>query len=277
MSYLKVKPSSKPDESIELAKYIISKFQDAGLVPKKKSAAWGLTKEQIAALMNLAKVIGIVILKVTLAIWISKFTFSNLKKIAIREITKNQKNKALAEYLRKEIRKVYQTHPGYTNCTLEQFEKTSVFAYMTSEFRDKTALEKAERITDFAIKSLIDVASGKLLPIPFAMIWFGPLIRIFLTYTGLNMGISSVYTMCVKFGNQTLQVGVDVKPLSFVLRNIWVYSFNKDGELVATRIPDPPYSIYKITKKDIDEMIDKYGLDDDLTKLKREVVGQSED
>ena len=70
--------------------------------------------------------------------------------------------------------------------------------------------------------------------------------------------------------HETIAFGINYRPIGFTLSNLILYTFKGD-KLVGTRLKNPPESLYKITVNDAKEILRKYGNDDDLSKIKKEV------
>ena len=216
-----------------------------------------------------AKTISAIMAKLIIGHFITIFVDTKLSEFAIRTIRKNQRNKKLFNFINNEIEKVYKNHPDYKPCSAEQFKKTSIYDYFMSDWRDKTAKEKAKILGYASIDNAITVIVKKSIPLPGSAVLAIP-VKMLLTYCGFNLGIGSVYNIALEINGETIAFGIDYRPIGFILSNLILYTF-KDNKLIATRLKNPPESLYKITVDDAKKIIEKYGADDNFDKLKKDI------
>lgn len=207
--------------------------------------------------------------KVLLGFFISYFINLKLSEFTVNVVRENQKNKRLFEFINRQIDKVYRNHPDYTPCSARQFKETPIYNYMLAEWRDKTAKENAKLLGYKSINNMITILVGEAVPVPGSFILAVP-VKMVLSYCGVRGVISSLYNVALEIDGNTISFGVDFRPDGFLLTNLVLYTF-KGEHMIGTYLPDPPDSYYRITKKDIDEVLDRYGDDEDIEILRKEV------
>lgn len=207
--------------------------------------------------------------KILLGFFLSYFINLKLSEFTVNVVRENQKNKRLFKYINDKIDLVYKKHPDYTPCSAKQFKETPIYNYMLAEWRDKTAKENAKLLAYKSINNMITVIIGENIPVPGSFVLAVP-VKMVLSYCGVRGVISSLYNIALEIDGNTLSFGVDFRPDGFLLTNIILYTFKGDT-MIGTYLPDPPEYLYHITKRDIDEVLDKYGDDEDIDILRKEV------
>lgn len=220
-----------------------------------------------AAVFNIVRVIG----KFIIGRFITCFVEKEVYKFAIRTIKKHEGNKALFGFIDKEIQSVYSRHEDYRNCTIREFEKTSIFAYMMAEWRDKTLKEKGKTFGYYIIDNAITTLVVKTIPLPGSSVLAIP-VKAYLSYLGLHIG-TNITNLIVGLNKETLSVGINYRPMGFVLNNINLFTFNSGNNLIATRLKDPPEDIYKISTEDAKKILNKYK-DEEILKKDIEVINK---
>ena len=217
-----------------------------------------------------AKVLLTFTVKILLGHLITLFVDLQLSKFTVNTIRKNQKNKKLFKYINSQVDLIYHKHPDYTSCNAEEFMKSSIFDYMISEWREKTAKERLQLLSYKSIDALITVLISDIVPIPGSSTLAIP-VKMVLSYLGVRGIIGSLYNIALEIDGNTISFGVDLRPNGFLLTNLILYTFNQDKKLIGTYLPDPPEHYYQITDEDIDEILDKYGEDQNLEIFRKEI------
>ena len=201
--------------------------------------------------------------------FITLFVNHKLSEFAVKRMEKSRENKKLFEFIEKEIDKVYKKHPDYKKCSLKEFEKTSMFDYFCSEWRDKTPKEFAKNVGWKVVDSTITVAVSDLIPIPGSTVLAIP-VKMILVYAGCKIGIASITNIAVEVNGCTLAVGINYRPVGFTLSHLILYSFKGD-KLIGSQLNDPPEDLYKITQEDADKILEKYKDVETIDDLRKEV------
>ena len=203
-------------------------------------------------------------------------------RFSIGKIQQSLHNKELIEYLDKQVEEVYQKHPNYRRCTREEFNKSSLFNYFMSEFRDKKAKDIAKQVG----KEFIDKAIEYNL-IPFILDKtftkldigrvYGPInpytkqrivgnmvnkgtikslkylfsrpLKILASRHGLSMMLGSVYEQAIMYNGTIVFIGLEWSPTGFRFVNMRVLSVKENGKLVQTPIKNPPPNLFKPSKE----------------------------
>lgn len=240
----------------------------------EKSSGWITPNAQTNT--EAVKTIVAVASKLFIGHFITIFVDTKLSEFAVRTIHKHKRNKPLFDFIQNQVDNVYRKHPDYTACNAKQFMKTSIFDYFLSEWRDKTNKERAKLFAYRSIDNAISIIVSETIPLPCSSLLAVP-IKMALVYCGCDIGLGSVYNIAVELDGNTLAFGVNYKPVGFTLSNILLYTFNKEGKLIANPIKDPPEKLYKITKDDANKILEKFGDTSDLSTLKKEVKRINDD
>jgi len=274
MSYFKKNPGRGILESSAIVEYLDRKIEVKGPTPKlnrldgqynpSPDPKPKMSKEEAA------KVLLTFTAKILLGHLITLFVDMQLSKFTVNTIRKNQKNKKLFKYINSQVDLVYHKHPDYTSCNAEEFMKSSIFDYMISEWREKTAKERLKLLSYKSIDALITVLVSDIVPVPGSSTLAIP-VKMVLSYLGVRGVIGSLYNIALEIDGNTISFGVDLRPNGFLLTNLILYTFNQDKKLIGTYLPDPPEKYYQITDEDIDEILDKYGEDQNLDILRKEI------
>lgn len=212
--------------------------------------------EKIARIRKAIRAMSLVIAKIIIGSIVEKFVDNKVNNFAIKVIAKKKENENLIKFLNKEITEVYNKHPEYKTCTLEQFKKTSIYEYIVSEWRDKNINEIALQARKHAFNSAIMAFLAEAIPIPGSTILMYP-IKAALHYLGFNIG-TSITELIISFNSHCLSMGINLRPIGYILNNITLYSFKDKNKLVATNLKDPPEDLYKITNEDAKRILKKY-------------------
>lgn len=214
------------------------------------------------AIRNMSGILG----KIVIGLIIHLFVRHKIKNFTLQFIKESEKNKQLVRFIEKEIEKVYAKHPEYEICTLEQFKKTSMFNYIASEWRDKDTRQVSLHIRKHAVEIATEVILTEAIPIPGSTALIYPTIAM-LYYMGLDFG-TSIMEVIVNFNSYCLSIGINLRPIGFVLNNLVLYSFKDKTKLVGTDLTDPPEDLYKVTVAEAKEFVKKY---ENEEKLKQDI------
>lgn len=234
----------------------ILKFTNKNFISLDKKNMTQDEAARIEKLRQAIKSVSIVIAKIIIGSIIERFVDNKVNNLALKVVMNSESNKGLADFIEKEISKVYIKHPNYKICTLEQFKRTSIFEYVISEWRDKDsreiALQARKHIFDAALKAAL--AEG--IPVPGSVVLMYP-IKAALHYWGFDIG-TSITELVVSYKSHCLSIGIHLRPIGYVLNNIVLYSFKDKNKLVATNLKDPPEDLYKITNEEAKKILKKY-------------------
>jgi len=274
MGYFKKYPSRGILESSALVEYLDRKIEVKGPTPKLSRLDGQYnpspTPKPKMSKDEAAKVLLTFTAKILLGHLITLFVDIQLSKFTVNTIRKNQKNKKLFRYINSQVDLVYHKHPDYTSCNAEEFMKSPIFDYMISEWREKTNQERLKLLSYKSIDALITILVSDIVPVPGSSTLAIP-VKMVLSYLGVRGIIGSLYNIALEIDGNTISFGVDLKPNGFLLTNLILYTFNQEKKLIGTYLPDPPEQYYQITDEDIDEILDKYGEDQNLDILRKEI------
>lgn len=274
MSYFKKNLGRGILESSAIVEYLDRKIEVKGPTPKlnRLDGQYNPSPDPKPKMSKdeAAKVLLTFTAKILLGHLITLFVDMQLSKFTVNTIRKNQKNKKLFKYINSQVDLVYHKHPDYTSCNAEEFMKSSIFDYMISEWREKTAKERLKLLSYKSIDALITVLVSDIVPVPGSSTLAIP-VKMVLSYLGVRGVIGSLYNIALEIDGNTISFGVDLRPNGFLLTNLILYTFNQDKKLIGTYLPDPPEKYYQITDEDIDEILDKYGEDQNLDILRKEI------
>ena len=239
--YIKIKPSENPNDWLN----------------PKRARALGII------IANLAKIMVVYLFKTFVNIQLDKFTASKMEKTL--------ENKRVYEFLEKSIQSVYDKHPEYRAMSLNQFKKTGLWEKFKAEFRDKTNREIAINVADSSFNFLIFKLCTRL-PMPFlASFLYIFIIRVILTYIGCKMGAGSIWDLVVQFNGNIIKLGLVFNSTGFELIKPVLYVTRENSEMVSVKLPEIPRYYYRIKLDEANKILDEYGDDMDLKKLKKEV------
>lgn len=211
-----------------------------------------------------------VMAKLFIGHFITLFVDTKLSAFAVRTIQKHQRNKPLFDFVKRQVDDVYRKHPDYTPCDAQAFMDSSIFDYFLSEWRDKTAKERAKLFAYRSLDNAITIAIGDVVPLPGSSVLAIPF-KMALTYCGCDIGLGSVYNIAVEVDGNTIAFGVNYRPIGFTLTNLILYTFNGEGKLIGNHLKNPPEKLYRITKSDAEQILERFGDTSDLNDLKEEV------
>lgn len=227
-----------------------------------------LTPEQIEALKRLLYVC----VKLAVGNMINKFVDVKLNELTVSTLNKHKGNKKLYNYILKTIEDVMKKNPSYRKCSPKEFQETSIWNYFLSEWRDLDVKQFAKRVTYEYIDELISIAAADLIPLPGANILLSTPCKMMLTYLGVKLGVGAIYHIVVDIEGYTVSLGISFTKIGFVLSDLRLYLFKEPGnKLVVRDLPDPPRELYELDVSDAKEILDKYGDDKNLDKLKEKV------
>lgn len=227
-----------------------------------------ITPEQLAAVRKLLYIC----VKLAVGNWINKFVDTKLNELTISTINKHKGNKKLYEHIVKDIEKVAKSNPSFTKCSPEQFKETSIWNYFLSEWRGLTAKQFIKRVGYEYIDQMISLIAADLVPLPGSNILLTTPCKMMMTYLGINLGVGAVYHIVVDIEGYTVSMGISFTKLGFIISDMRLYLFRQPGnKLVVKELPDPPRELYEIDLKEAKDILDKYGEDEDLEKLKTKV------
>ena len=241
--------------------------QDQTQNPESNS---GWIKQNPETKAEAVKTIVAVMAKLFIGHFITLFVDTKLSEFAVRTIQKHQRNKPLFDFVQRQVDSVYRNHPDYTPCNAQQFMDSSIFDYFLSEWRDKTAKERAKLFAYRSLDNAITIAISDAIPLPGSSVLAVPF-KMALTYCGCSIGLGSVYNIAVEVDGNTIAFGVDYRPIGFTLTNLILYTFNGEGKLIGNHLKNPPERLYRITKDDAERILEKFGDTSDLSVLKDEV------
>lgn len=274
MGYFKKNPSRGILESSAIVEYLDRKIEVKGPTPKlnRLDGQYNPSPDPKPKMSKdeAAKFLLTFTAKILLGHLITLFTDIQLSKFTVNIIRKNQKNKKLFRYINSQVDLVYHKHPDYTSCNAEEFMKSSIFAYIISEWREKTTKERLKLLSYKSIDGLITGLVSDIVPVPGSSTLAIP-VKMVLSYLGVRGIIGSLYNIALEIDGNTISFGVDLRPNGFLLTNLILYTFNQDKKLIGTYLPDPPEHYYQITDEDIDEILDKYGEDQNLDIFRKEI------
>ena len=244
--YIKIEPSKKPDDWLNA----------------KRARALGI----IAA--NIVKIMVVYLFKTFVTLQIDKFSAAKMEKTL--------ENKRVYEFLDKSIQDVYKKHPNYNPMTLNQFKGTGLWEKFKAEFRDKTKNQIIINVADSSFNFLILKLCTRL-PLPFlSSFLYIFVIRIMLTYIGCKMGSGSIWDLVVKFNDNIIKLGLVFNSTGFELIKPVLYVTRENNEMVSVKLPEIPRSYYRIKLDEANKILDEYGDDMDLSKLKKEVARRND-
>ena len=197
----------------------------------------------------------------------------NLSKYTINTLKKHKKNEKLFNFINNEVKDVFKANPGYRPCSAKQFEKTNMWQFLLSEWRNKSGKDKAHYVARHSFDNLVSIVLADIIPIPGAATIISPILKSALQYIGADLLLRPLYNIVVEIDGNTLSFGLTYKPVGFAFTDITLYTFNKEGKLVASHLKNPPESLYRITEKDARGILNKMGWDASLDRLKSEVKG----
>lgn len=274
MGYFKKNPGRGILESSAIVEYLDRRIEVKGPTPKlsRLDGQYNPSPDPKPKMSKdeAAKVLLTFTAKILLGHLITLFVDIQLSKFTVNTIRKNQKNKKLFRYINSQVDLIYHKHPDYTSCNAEEFMKSSIFDYMVSEWREKTAKERLKLLSYKSIDALITVLVSDIVPVPGSSTLAIP-VKMVLSYLGVRGVIGSLYNIALEIDGNTISFGVDLRPNGFLLTNLILYTFNQDKKLIGTYLPDPPENYYQITDEDIDEIMDKYGEDQNLDIFRKEI------
>ena len=261
-------------------------------LPRDKNGNIKLTDAQIAALEFALKVVAISLLfSIT-----DKLTQVAVKKFSINKIEKTVSNKAMAEYLDSELKRLRDKHqpPKYKICSKKDFKNTnqaiqifsSFFGRKTGDFFKTIADVAWDELLKFSIlpytlKKLLKYFAPKLayyiggqgIMVLLSDIIFTPLKILFGKY-GIKIGTGEIYLHLFEYDGQYLEMGLAMTPHGWRLVNARAFfmqnvkDINDDPllqkigadkyVLVGFKIEDPPVSAYAPTKEEIDKYVTKF-------------------
>lgn len=270
MSYFKKCSSIERHDDDEIINFVNSVAGIDSLEPKPEKR-FNVNLDKLPPEKQKAlKVLFAITVKLIVGHIIRTFVDVNLSKFTIKTLTQTMNNKKLVDFLRNEINSVYEKHPTYKKCSAEEFKETTLFNYMAAEWRDKTEKEIAKNIGKKAIDDAITVLFARGIPIPGSSVLAIP-VKMMLTYIGVNIGIGSVYTIAFELDGSTISVGVNYTRIGFTLTDLKLYCFKDSSKLVSVELKEPPKDIYKLDIDTAKEILKKYGANDKLDSLKKEV------
>lgn len=282
MSYFKKYPCGGILESSDFVEYLNSRIDVSSLEPSIKrlngpiqqpnypyqpmqtNPKPQMSKEE--AVLLLAKVGA----KILLGHLIVLFVDIKLSQYTVSVVRKNQRNKRLFDFINSQVDMVYKKHPEYTSCNAQEFMKTSIFQYMIAEWREKSAKERAKLLGYKSIDTFITALVINLVPIPGSPILAIP-IKMVMSYCGVRGIIGSFTNVALEIDGNTISFGLDVGPNGWVFSNLILYALNPEKKLIGIPLKDPPEAYYQVTNKDIEEIIDRYGDDTNLEKIRKEI------
>ena len=227
------------------------------IVPEKK----------IRALQKIA----LISCKLFIGFLIVKFADMQLSKFTINKISKNMKNKRFVEFLKNEIKRIYDKHPDYRPCSGEQFKKTPIYNYMLAEWRNRNSQEIARKLTAKVIDNLISIIVSDAIKLPGSSVFAIP-IKAMLTYAGVKMeGMGALYNLVTEINGQTMSMKLILAKEGFKLTDFRLYCFDKYGNMIEKDMKDPPYDSYRLETNDMKEILNKFGKSNDLELFKKEV------
>jgi len=238
--------------------------------PQQGNGGSGWIKQNPQTKEEAVKTIVAISAKLLIGHFITLFVDTSLSKFAVRTVRKHQRNKPLFDFIQHQVDMVYKKHPDYTPCNAKKFMDTSIFEYFLSEWRDKTAKEKAKLFAYRSLDNAITIVVGDIIPLPGSSVLAIP-IKMALTYCGCDIGLGSVYNIAVEINGNTIAFGVNYRPIGFTLTNLILYTFNGQNKLIGTHLKNPPEKLYQITTADAEKILQKFGANKDLTLLRKEV------
>ena len=85
------------------------------------------------------------------------------------------------------------------------------------------------------------------------------------------MGAGSIWDLVVQFNGNIIKLGLVFNSTGFELIKPVLYVTRENGEMVSVKLPEIPRSYYRIKLDEANKILDEYGDDMDLKKLKKEV------
>lgn len=282
MSYFKKYPCGGILESSDFVEYLNSRIDVSSLEPSIKRLNSPIQqptypyqpplsppKPQMSkeeAVLVLAKVGA----KILLGHLIVLFVDIKLSQYTVSVVRENKRNKKLFDFINSQVDMIYRKHPEYTSCNAQEFMKTSIFQYMLAEWREKSAKERAKLLGYKSIDAFITGLVTNLVPIPGSTILAIP-VKIVMSYCGVRGIIGSLTNIALEIDGNTISFGLDVGPNGWVFSNLILYALNPEKKLIGIPLKDPPEAYYQVTNKDIEEIIDRYGDDTNLEKIRKEI------
>jgi hypothetical protein len=212
-------------------------------------------------------------------------------RFAIGKIQENLNNKDLTDFLDKQMDSVYSKHPNYMKCSKERFEKSNMFDYFLSEFRDKKKKDIANKlIREFIDKTIDFTIMPKIYSNIFAKTGIGNItgpiskktqahvqqnvlakfkniralknlfskpLKILASKYGITLALGSVYEQPIMYKGTVMIIGIDHSPNGFRFVNLRIVSVKEGNKLVQTQIKNPPANLFSPDKRTMIEIVRK--------------------
>lgn len=244
------------DRIEKISKMTGSNFVFTGKDGEKYRSIFGaiIPERKVQALKKLSFIMS----KLLLGFFINRFADMKLSKFTISMINRNQKNKEFVRFLRNEIESVYKKHPTYTACNAAQFKNTPIYNYMLAEYRNKNAEDIAKNVSVKAFDALITAIVSNAVNLPAGGLFAIP-VKMLLTYAGVRLnGFGAMYHLITDLGGQVIKMDLILANDGFRLTNMAIFCFDKNGKMIQVDIKDPPQESYRLTLKEMKEILRKY-------------------
>ena len=281
MSYFATYPCVGIQEGFDINKFIKDTALKSAGAPKlgglkgfqqqpqqNSNSSW--IKQDPQSKQEAVKTIVAITAKLLIGHFVTLFVDTKLSEFAVKTVRKHQRNKPLFDFVQRQVDHIYKKNPEYKPCNAQQFMDTSIYDYFMSEWRDKTAKERAKLFGYKSLDNAINIIVGDVVPLPGSSL-LGIPIKMALTYCGCDIGLGSVYNIAVEIDGNTIAFGVNYRPVGFTLTNLILYTFDGDGKLIGNHLKNPPEKLYQITRDDAEKILEKFGDNSDLSTVKEEV------
>jgi len=207
----------------------------------------------------------------------------SFSRFAIGKIQENLHNKDLTDFLDKQVDLVYAQHPNYQKCSAERFEKSNMFEFFFSEFRDKKKKDIANKLSrKFIDKAIEYTIMPKLYGYIFSKTGIGNIkgpfnpaaniqmqqnvlakmknirslknlfvkpLKILASKYGITLALGSVYEQPIMYRGTAMVIGIDHSPNGFRFVNLRIFSIKEGNKLVQTQIKNPPANLFQPDKR----------------------------